>query len=115
MLMKLQTKSAHECKEQKRLDILLKPALPGATVTTFGGLKRQKALNSTLQIDKLGIKQRKVKTIEDSSNEFVESNLKKQDNLNNSECTNSSNSLALVCEYDSSNSESELNKDSPLV
>lgn len=107
MLMRLQGKSAHECKEEKRLDILLRPALPGATVTTFGGLKRQKALNSNLQINHLGIKQRKVGSTITTSSEKNTSDESKQDQMNNSELTNSSKSLALVCEYDSSNSSSE--------
>ncbi|GBP00977.1 Coiled-coil domain-containing protein 130 homolog [Eumeta japonica] len=41
-LMKLQSKSAQEREEEKRIDILLQPAIPGLTQTTFGGLKRQK-------------------------------------------------------------------------
>lgn len=57
-LMKLQTRSALERESEQRLDLLMRPALPGATSTTFGGLKRQKALNTQLQLQDLGIKRK---------------------------------------------------------
>ncbi|XP_017077239.2 coiled-coil domain-containing protein 130 homolog [Drosophila eugracilis] len=59
-LMKLQTRSALERESEQRLELLMRPALPGATTTTFGGLKRQKALNSQLQLQDLGIRRRKL-------------------------------------------------------
>ncbi|XP_016991502.1 coiled-coil domain-containing protein 130 homolog [Drosophila rhopaloa] len=59
-LMKLQTKSALERESEQRLELLMRPALPGATVTTFGGLKRQKALSNQLQLQDLGIRRRKL-------------------------------------------------------
>ncbi|XP_016958798.1 coiled-coil domain-containing protein 130 homolog [Drosophila biarmipes] len=71
-LMKLQTRSALERESEQRLELLMRPALPGATVTTFGGLKRQKALNSQLQLQDLGIRRRKLdetQTQAQSSNE----------------------------------------------
>ncbi|XP_033246766.1 coiled-coil domain-containing protein 130 homolog [Drosophila miranda] len=57
-LMKLQTKSAIERESEQRLDLLMQPALPGATATTFGGLKRQKILNTQLQVQDLGIRRK---------------------------------------------------------
>jgi len=59
-LMKLQTRSALERESEQRLELLMRPALPGATATTFGGLKRQKALNSQLHLEDLGIRRRKL-------------------------------------------------------
>lgn len=64
-LMKLQTRSALERESEQRLDLLMRPALPGATSTTFGGLKRQKALSTQLQLQDLGIK-RKEKPVKPS-------------------------------------------------
>ncbi|XP_005182380.1 coiled-coil domain-containing protein 130 homolog [Musca domestica] len=129
-LMKLQSKSAHEREEERRLDILMKPALPSATQTTFGGLKRQKALNSQLQYEQLGIK-RKLNTAETEANtseEFVEAKKvsnpsevrnenentkdKSRDDENISQhqtvpvLVDLPKSLALVCDYASSNSSS---------
>ncbi|KAI9583439.1 coiled-coil domain-containing protein 130 homolog [Glossina fuscipes] len=137
-LMKLQSKSAQERQEEKRLDILLAPALPGSTTTIFGGLKRQKALSSTLQSEHLGIK-RKLLEIESNDTNNAQLNGKvaqttnsvPQQLLNNGEenipdqnstslCNNSERntgtptvelfdlpkSLALVCDYASSNSHS---------
>ncbi|XP_054740255.1 coiled-coil domain-containing protein 130 homolog [Anastrepha obliqua] len=57
-LMMLQSQSAQEREAERRLDILMKPALPGATKTTFGGLKRQKILSTHLQFADLGIKKK---------------------------------------------------------
>ncbi|XP_064543010.1 coiled-coil domain-containing protein 130 homolog [Drosophila montana] len=57
-LMKLQTRSAMERESEQRLDLLMRPALPGATITTFGGLKRQKALSTQLHLQDLGIKRK---------------------------------------------------------
>jgi len=69
-LMKLQTRSALERESEQRLELLMRPALPGATATTFGGLKRQKALNSQLHLEDLGIRRRKLdETQAQSSNE----------------------------------------------
>ncbi|KAH8348261.1 hypothetical protein KR084_005860 [Drosophila pseudotakahashii] len=69
-LMKLQTRSALERESEQRLELLMRPALPGATVTTFGGLKRQKALSNQLQLQDLGIRRRKLDETEGpSSNE----------------------------------------------
>lgn len=129
-LMKLQSKSAYEREEERRLDILMKPALPSATQTTFGGLKRQKALNSQLQYEQLGIK-RKLNTAETEANtseEFVEAKKvsnpsevrnenentkdKSRDDENISQhqtvpvLVDLPKSLALVCDYASSNSSS---------
>ncbi|XP_017146246.2 coiled-coil domain-containing protein 130 homolog [Drosophila miranda] len=57
-LMKLQTKSAVERESEQRLDLLMQQALPGAKATTFGGLKRQKILNTQLQVQDLGIRRK---------------------------------------------------------
>lgn len=89
-LMSLQSRSAQEREEEKRLDILLKPALPGATTTVFGGLKRQKILNTALQIKDLGIKR---KHLEDNR-KSTENQIAESEN----------NSLSLVCSYSSSTS-----------
>lgn len=111
MLMKMQSKSGHEFQEERRLDILLKPALPGATATTFGGLKRQKALNSRVQIDQLVVRKRKAAepTEKRSTREpktEVHHNANDNDNSQFKQL-NSNSSLALVCNYDSSSSSSE--------
>lgn len=106
MLMKMQSKSTHEFKEERRLDILLKPALPGATATTFGGLKRQKALNSSFQIDKLVVR----KTRKAESSKKCQNRIEKrieEPKAGDDALLNSSSSLALVCNYDSSSSSSE--------
>lgn len=58
-LMTLQGKSAKAREEEKRLDLMLKPALPSTTLTSFGGLKRQKLLSNTLSEKDLGIKKKK--------------------------------------------------------
>lgn len=123
-LMKLQSKSAQEREEEKRIDILLKPALPGATQTTFGGTKRQKALGYQLQYEQLGIKRRH--PTNDSNREDKEENAlessKNVESINKppgsafATCSsvtqeprivNLPKSLALVCDYTSSNSQSE--------
>uniref|UniRef100_T1H796 Uncharacterized protein n=1 Tax=Megaselia scalaris TaxID=36166 RepID=T1H796_MEGSC len=57
-LMTLQSRSAKEREEEKRLDLLIKPALPSSTMTSFGGLKRQKLLSSKLSVEELGIKKK---------------------------------------------------------
>lgn len=61
--MKLQSRSAQEKEEEKRIDILLQPVVLGSTQTTFVGLKRQKALNSHLDYKQLGIIRKQNKTI----------------------------------------------------
>lgn len=59
-LMKLQTpKSILEREKEKQLAVMNKPALPGATVTSFGGLKNEKLLNRKLCPKDLGIVKRK--------------------------------------------------------
>ncbi|XP_075166677.1 coiled-coil domain-containing protein 130 homolog [Haematobia irritans] len=128
-LMKLQSKSAYEREEEKRLDILLKPALPSATQTTFGGLKRQKALSTQLQYGQLGIKRKT--TTECNNREDTSCNAIPQSTTTINGIDSTSNgdihinsgdihttttaadspilvdlpkSLALVCDYASSNS-----------
>lgn len=127
-LMKLQSKSAYEREEEKRLDILLKPALPSATQTTFGGIKRQKALNNQLQYEQLGIKRKVTSTEAETGNAKADRN-KELSNTALSTCidndveekstknytspiaktdtsglVNMPKSLALVCDYASSSS-----------
>ncbi|XP_073813547.1 coiled-coil domain-containing protein 130 homolog [Musca autumnalis] len=130
-LMKLQSKSAYEREEERRLDILMKPALPSATQTTFGGLKRQKALSSHLQYDQLGIK-RKLNSAENQTNQNQDETEAKKATSTTLDVHNESDdvkaiaedkevstepktdpvlvdlpkSLALVCDYASSNSPS---------
>ncbi|CAD7013930.1 unnamed protein product [Ceratitis capitata] len=117
-LMMLQSKSAHEREAEKRLDILMKPALPGATKTTFGGLKRQKILNAHLQFGDLGIKkkskdecaagtatERNSTEIENKSEVEKFNGLFKQNkNLETvkAKLLDTPKSLALVCDYNSS-------------
>lgn len=128
-LMKLQSKSAQEREEEKRIDILLQPALPGATQTTFGGLKRQKALSSQLDYKQLGIRRKQnenenedslsknEKEIEAFNEPYdeatqdisgiqqIETNQQTTSSNNTSAClVNLPKSLALVCDYASSNS-----------
>ncbi|XP_055385353.1 coiled-coil domain-containing protein 130 homolog [Condylostylus longicornis] len=133
-LMKLQTRSAQENDEVKRLDILTKPALPSATITTFGGLKRHKLISNKLSISELGIKRKRTndeslpdevintngQTIEDTVKEDKEdkqNNLEHQNDVETNEIKEKINkekakdlskenfeakSLALVCDYSSS-------------
>ncbi|XP_067633893.1 coiled-coil domain-containing protein 130 homolog [Eurosta solidaginis] len=122
-LMMLQSKSAQDREAEKRLDILMKPALPGATKTTFGGLKRQKVLNTHLQFVDLGIKKKNettstVTATSSSENENCpEENITKSSSQSCSTATKIEHnnnlktveaslvdlpkSLALVCDYDS--------------
>lgn len=116
-LMMLQSKSAQEREAEKRLDILMKPALPGATKTTFGGLKRQKILNTHLQFGDLGIKKKteprtleeKTVTTRDENHTQTEKCAALENNSQNeklekeeAKIINLPNSLALVCDYNSS-------------
>lgn len=58
-LMTLQSRSAKDREDEKRLDIMIKPALPSCTITSFGGVKRQKLLSNKLSVQELGIKKKK--------------------------------------------------------
>ncbi|KAL5286821.1 CCDC130 family protein [Megaselia abdita] len=58
-LMTLQSRSAKDREDEKRLDLLIKPALPSSTITSFGGVKRQKLLSNKLSVEELGIKKKK--------------------------------------------------------
>ncbi|SPP73668.1 coiled-coil domain-containing protein 130 homolog [Drosophila guanche] len=98
-LMKLQTKSAIERASEQRLDLLMRPALPGATATTFGGLKRQKILNSQLQLQDLGIRRKQVQS--DQSADVASAPDKSEDGASVPE-----KSLSLVGEYSSSDNDS---------
>lgn len=136
-LMKLQSKSAQEREEEKRIDILLQPALPGATQTTFGGLKRQKALSTQLDYKQLGIKRKQIdkETTETNENENKSEDSQKEtedktvkepkkstdtdtqkatsSNSSNGCLVNLPQSLALVCDYASSNSSVESSSSGP--
>lgn len=125
-LMMLQSKSAQEREAEKRLDILMKPALPGATKTTFGGLKRQKILNTHLQFGDLGIKKKTESCtpagpavtardenhnkkenctgLDDKASRRAEEPTRQNEKLEREETKliNLPNSLALVCDYNSS-------------
>lgn len=62
-LMRLHSaKSIGEREEEKINDILNRPALPSATVTTFGGVKREKLISHRLSANDLGIVKRKSST-----------------------------------------------------
>lgn len=89
-LMKLQTKSALERESEQRLELLMRPALPGATTTTFGGLKRQKALSTQLQLQDLGIKRKQATAP-----------------LFNAKASELDKPVSLVCDYESSVSSKE--------
>lgn len=93
-LMKLQTKSALERESEQRLELLMRPALPGATTTTFGGLKRQKALGTQLQLQDLGIKRKEPTTP-----------------ISNATATGTEKPLSLVGDYTSSSSSKESSPD----
>lgn len=55
-LMRLQaSKTIAEREREKISDIMNRPALPSATITTFGGLKREKLLSTKLAKKDLGI------------------------------------------------------------
>lgn len=51
-------RSVFEREDEKMSDILNRPALPSSTLTTFGGLKREKLLNYKLSRSDLGIVKR---------------------------------------------------------
>ncbi|XP_055839987.1 coiled-coil domain-containing protein 130 homolog [Episyrphus balteatus] len=113
-LMKLQSKPAKEREEEKRLDILMRPALPGSTQTTFGGLKRQKLINTKLSIKDLGIKKKKEddNAVREKPKE-VEKTVPSKDCEDNEEIKSDKcdgevtqiGSLGLVCDYSSSSSD----------
>lgn len=110
-LMKLQSKPAKEREEEKRLDILMRPALPGFTQTTFGGLKRQKLINSRLTLKDLGIKKKRENdlAIENEKNlKNTSSSMTCEENKDQSPSPKNETkvgSLGLVCDYSSSSSE----------
>uniref|UniRef100_A0A0K8TN92 Putative c2c2-type zn-finger protein n=1 Tax=Tabanus bromius TaxID=304241 RepID=A0A0K8TN92_TABBR len=54
-LMRLQAVPAQEKEDETFSDIMNKPALPSATITSFGGLKTQRLINSKLSSKDLGI------------------------------------------------------------
>lgn len=64
-LMRLQAAKTLSEREKEKIDELMnRPALPSATLTTFGGLKRERLLQSTPKVVDLGIvKRTKTETI----------------------------------------------------
>lgn len=67
-LMRLQSaKSIGEKEDEKISEILNRPALPSSTITTFGGLKRQKLIGHRLTNNDLGIVKRKIDMVENST------------------------------------------------
>lgn len=91
-LMKLQSRPAIEIETEKRLDILTQPTLPSFNTTSFGGLKQQKLINKQLDIQKLGIIRKESKNL---------------NCISNSSISNSEAKLSLVCNYSSSQSDSD--------
>ena len=52
------TKSLSDNLNEKRLNLINQPVLPGTTITSFGGLKRERLLNLKLKPKDLGIVKR---------------------------------------------------------
>lgn len=85
ILMRLHAKNdVHKREKKKQQEILSQPALPGATITSFGGLKREGQFKKCLPTS-LGIKRKKIKK--------------------ESSPSTSSGSLSLLTAYSSSESE----------
>lgn len=93
-LMKHQTaKTITEREREKQLAVLNQPALPGATITSFGGLRSEKLLSKKLLPGDLGIKRRA------STSETIQT-------AKFAKLENGKNSLSLLENYSSSESES---------
>lgn len=89
------SKSIGEKSREKMLEIMNKPALPSATVTSFGGLRREKLLATRLKSGSLGI----VKKRGNASLKEETSAVKKS--------KESSTTLSLVAAYSSSSGDDE--------
>lgn len=62
-------KSIGEKEDEKISEILNRPALPSSTITTFGGIKREKLISHRLSTNDLGIVKRKSDTFDSSIEE----------------------------------------------
>lgn len=106
-LMKLQTaKSIIEREKEKQLAVMNKPALPGRTITSFGGLRSEKLLNKKLSTSDLGIKRQITATETQSSNTNSDVLNKKLKSNIQSDTNSKINSLILLNNYSSSESDS---------
>lgn len=133
-MMRLHTaKSVGERDRERRTDLINRPALPSATITSFGGLRSEKLLNSKLSQKALGITSRPAKRKPSPESAAIEAKqIKSTDDANSSStsehsathCTSqsensnasatttnrtSSLSLPLLCNYDSSSSSENSN------
>lgn len=96
-LMRLHSaKSIGENEEEKINEILNRPALPSSTVTTFGGLKREKLISHRLSTNDLGIVKRKSSLATAVEEDVVDAKQHKFDEyvsttltLSNSSCSSS--------------------------
>lgn len=95
------SKSITEASREKMLELMNKPALPSATITSFGGMKREKQLSRRVDVGNL-IKKK-------SSNETeISSNVSKK--LKLGENTSAKSAISTVVAYSSSSSEDDEKK-----
>lgn len=96
-LMRLQSaKSITEHEYERKMNLMNKPALPGATITSFGGLRSEKLLAKKLNKTDLGIVKKRVRTEEE------EIDLSKKSKISEEEKAN----VSLVSNYSSTESDS---------
>lgn len=91
------SKSITEKSRERMLEIMNKPALPSATITSFGGTRREKLLAQKLNPSILGIVKKR------ESNDYVEDGSSKKSK------PESSSTSSLVAAYSSSSSDEEVN------
>lgn len=108
-MMRLQTaKNVTERERERRDDLINRPALPSSTITSFGGLRSEKLLNTKLSQKALGIVSRPGKRKLSSECTETDPKLDKSTDGPNetAKTTNSVNSsaISLLCNYNSSSS-----------
>lgn len=132
-MMRLQTaKSVGERERERRNDLINRPALPSSTITSFGGLRSEKLMNTKLSRETLGIVNRPGKRKLPSESTAVETKTTKSlkykeettspttSTHQSSECSdqndrtngttastnsnNNSSAISLLCNYESSSS-----------
>ncbi|CAO1429836.1 unnamed protein product [Diamesa serratosioi] len=72
-------KSIIEKTRERRLEVINKPALPSSTITSFGGMKREKLLSQKLKLDNL-VTVKKRESTQGSSKQSTEAVKKKKSN-----------------------------------
>lgn len=91
-------KSIIEKTRERRLEVINKPALPSSTITSFGGMKREKLLSQKLKLENL-VTVKKREPPQGSSKESTEVVKKKK--------SNNESLTSLVSAYSSSSDEDE--------